>query len=1510
MQLERRVVSHGGGRWSADQETLTRSAISSWRVSRIDSTPANRLLDLKPGAPGMIEVSRPAPDEILARLTTGGCFALRSLKPRAGADTVPPPAPYLLDTPQDPDDLDAALGVLMRRSNQEFLERGLPALYLAFGTLTWADQDQVRYTSPLLLVPVSLVATEPRQAPMLEPAELDPIVNPALGLTLPRYRIALPRGDDLAAVTLGGLLDAARAAVAAQDGWLVRETVALSSFSSMNEPVYRDLLDHEDLVAAHPAVRALAVHGLTGARQADEIGGRETGASPPPAVPPLILDADSAQRACITAALAGRSFTIDGPPGTGKSQTIANMIGALLHAGKTVLFVSEKAAALDVVRDRLAGAGLGRYLLELHSHKAARKEVAASLACALDEVPTGPAAPPAPATAAPTAVPPTAAQAHAAPVDAGPFASRDQLNSYAHAVNRVRDPLGYSLHDVLAMIGSLPTVPAAPVTGLAPVHLTPEVLAEVRRAAAGLAATWRPAAQGRSFAWRGVIERAPLEDQLYQAASALEALGRVVRANQTLAGATGLTRPSDAHALARFLDHLLAWPESMPDEWLTVDSLDVVDAAVAQLTAGLTAIAARETQASQAAGVPWLAIPRRDPLPAAEAAALTALSPPCADVGALAAGQIIRVAQEFSAAADLLEKWLGTLSELARILGVQSPVTFTNANDLLTLARLAAEPVRPERAWLSVPSQRAASNAAQILYDAHRALATAEADARAYFTPDALRHDAGGLAQRFASEYRGLGRLSAGCRADKRTVEAFTREGVPEETAQAHLGLAAAWKHAAEALAAAEAHYAALLGPHYAGQATDFNRLDRALTHAATAVRCAHGQDLSRAAGYISRDAAPNPAITGIVAEARRDLSVWQAALAPAAAIGPRPELLNGSVTEAIGWLRAHLRPLHAASAFTQAMGEVVGKALTFGQARQLAALRRAAESAHAQLTARDAIFQDLCGQLYNGAKTDVTALQEALEWAQRLRTMLSGGPGPLTPVYLDAVESAVPTDRLAKAADAWQEACRTLLAAFSPHRGQELAAELDDYQSGDDLLETMFNDASGQDEWHAYQAAQASLAAHGMGAAIEFCAAERIEAGQVPQVIERALLQEWADYQLRTDPALAPLQSMAGDALVDGYRRLDRALTATAADDIIRACTARHPRGDAGESEVIRREAAKKSTHLPVRELLGQARRLTQAIKPCFLMSPPAVSQYVPAGMHFDVVIFDEASQIGPADAVNCIYRGSALILAGDSKQLTPANSARGVVGDSEERPPDSGEPADPDSVFDLAKTAGPFGNHTLHWHYRSRHESLIAYSNAAFYDGRLVPVPGGGPEAGIELFYGVGTYRREPSRGNPEEAARVAQRVIHHYDSRPALSLGVVTFSESQASAIEAALAQAREQRPDLDQYFTDDRLRGFFVKNAEWVQGDERDVLILSVGYGPDENGQVGMDFGALSRQGGWRGLNVAATRARYRTEIVSSIRGSDIPESVTGDGLLHLRRYLTYCGGSHPPATKAR
>jgi hypothetical protein len=1297
MRMERRGArGDGGGRGPADREGLIRSAISGWRVDLIDFTAGNRLLDFRPGGAGVVEVARPAAGDVLARVAAGGMFAFRSLKPCAGAAAaVPPPAPYLLDTGMDPGALDAALRALMRRSEHQYLEQGLPGLYLAFGTLRWADQDGACYASPVLLVPARLVATGPRQPPVLEQGDGDPVVNPALGLKLSRYRIMLPQVGDLAQVTLSGLLETVRAAVANQGGWVVSESVALSWFPAMKEAMYLDLVDHEDLVAAHPVVRALAVRGLAGAGPAHgEIARPEAGAHPAGEIPALILPADPSQLACITAALGGRSFVMDGPPGTGKSQTIANMIGALLHGGKTVLVVSEKAAALRVVADRLTGAGLGGYLLELHSSQAARNQVASSLAKALDTAP-----------AAPVTVP---------PMDMTSVGT-ERLSAYAEAVHRVRDPLRCSAHDVLTVIARLQDVPAAPATGRGPVHLTVEMLGEIRHTAATLAAAWRPAAQGQSFPWRGVTEPGSLDERLYQAASALEALADVARVNQPLAAAAGLARPSDAQALARLLDHLGRWPEGLPDEWLTADTLDAVDAAITQLSAALTAIAAREAKASQAAGIPWSAIPQPGALPAAGLAAFAALDPACADVSGLTAGQITELAHKLSAAAGRLEKWLAALTGLAGLLGLQAPVTFADANDLLALAGLAAEPDRPERSWLSAAGQRAATSAAQVLYDAHRALATAEAEASTYFTPDALRHDVAALGQRLAHGHRGLGKLSGDYRAARKTVRTVTSQGITEETAQEHLGLAASWKHAAEALAAAESGHATLLGRYYTGRATDFTRLARALTHAATAVRCAHGQDLYQAADYISREAAPSRDITYIAAEARRDLTAWQAALAPPPAITPPPELLNGTITGAIRWLRAHLEARRAASEYTRTVGEAVGRPLTLGQARQLVALREAAGDAHTQLAARDAIFQDLCGALYTGAATDLTALRDGLEWARQLREMITGGAGPLTQAHVHAAESAAPAERLASAADAWQEACAALLAAFSPHRRQELEAELDDYQAGRQVLETMFNDPSGPGEWHAYQAAHASLAAYGLEAAVDFCITDHVEPAQVPLVIERALLQEWADHQLRTDPALTPLRGVSRDALAREYQRLDQALTAAAAGDITRACNNRRPRGDTGESALIHREAAKNGNHMPVRDLLEQARHLTQAIKPCFLMPPLAVSQHLPPGMRFDVVIFDEASLISPADAINCIYRSSAVILAGDPSQLPPASAFGSSVLEEDRWPREPAGTPDPQSVLHLAKESGTFGNLALRWHYRSRHEALIAYSNAA---------------------------------------------------------------------------------------------------------------------------------------------------------------------------------------------------
>ena len=491
-----------------------------------------------------------------------------------------------------------------------------------------------------------------------------------------------------------------------------------------------------------------------------------------------------------------------------------------------------------------------------------------------------------------------------------------------------------------------------------------------------------------------------------------------------------------------------------------------------------------------------------------------------------------------------------------------------------------------------------------------------------------------------------------------------------------------------------------------------------------------------------------------------------------------------------------------------QAVSQGTGRPLTGGQARRLVALRDAADAARGQLAGLAGSFSDMFGEMYAGERTDVAAVRSALEWARRVRVMITGTDAPLTPAQVKAADGAIPASHLGAAANAWIRGRDTLLAAFDPGRRQDLAAELDDYDEAADLIAALREDTAGKDEWHAYTEARTALAAHGLAVAADFCVAERIPAGQLAAVIERALLTEWAEYHLGTDPDLSVVRAADRDTLVSEYRRLDRALISAATGTIIRACNARRPRSDIGESAVIHREAEKKKKHMPVRTLLERSRHVAQAIKPCFMMSPLAVSQYLPSGLHFDVVIFDEASQVSPGDAINCIYRGSALILAGDQKQLPPTSFfTAGTPSDEDEWSEDSDDTADFESILDLAKASGAYRSLTLRWHYRSLHEALIAFSNATFYQGHLVTFPSRhseGPAVGVEFFPVRGTYRRGTSRDNPVEAALVAERVIHHYDTRPGLSLGVVTFSEAQAEAIETAVSQARQDRPDLDRFF----------------------------------------------------------------------------------------------------------
>ncbi|MFB9739994.1 DUF3320 domain-containing protein [Pseudonocardia sulfidoxydans] len=1484
--MEGEYVEHGVA--NGERERLVRDTVRSWRDGLVNLSASNRLLNFRPRKTSAVTIVGPDASGILRRLAAGRHFTFTELVVDMTKDAVVGAAERSgrgleeLRTTASDGELSGALRNLLRRSHQEYLDRGLRILYLAIGTLEWVDVSGAKFSSPLLLVPVELMYTGPRMLPHLAPAEDDAVLNPALTLKLADSEVELPDVSGADEIDPSAVLDQVRRAVARQRGWRVEDRTVLSYFTFAKEAMYRDLLDNEDLIAAHPGVVALTAGGR-GEDVTDfdfaELRDQDVDERAPVDRTPLVLDADSSQRACIAAAVGGRSFVMDGPPGTGKSQTIANMIGALLEAGRTVLFVSEKAAALDVVRNRLAGAGLGPFLLELHSSKATRKEVATELGHALTHRPIAP-----PSMDA---------------VELDRLRTRlTQLNRYAAAMNEPRAPFGRSLHSVVGRISELSDVASAPATGHPVDNLTQKRFGDITQHAQDLARAWRPALEGSTFLWRRVTRRPALTSHLEAGLRALDRLDAMLQVNNAVVREFGIGRLSQAARVADLLEHYLARPAGVPESWLTVPSPAGIEAALDQLSAQLTTLRRLRDEVSGRAGVSWSSLPLGFAQGTLSPGYPENLAPRPLDVEQLTTPAIDRLVERLLADRTRLDTARSALDDLAGLLRLPTPRTLAECDDLLFVASVAEDVDRPEAAWFRNAARDTARRALDDLQARGAALDHAEAAAVRLFDESALDADAAGLMERFRTVHTGIRKFGGACRRDKATVVSFTREGVGAADARAQLGLIVDWQKAVGEFADAAGGYSRELGSYFRGRKTDAARVSRALARAAAVSDRYPGMLLDGAAAQIAHNAYTSPSLKRAFETAGAALTEWRAAFDVAVEVGPRPQLMTGTVDGAIEWIDEHLRALQSVRKELAPVDDATDRTWNVADARGLLLLQREMQHALASFESAAEDDRTAFGDLYAGDRTDLDGLHAALVWLHRLRDMTGGA---LTAAQVAALGEGGDPAAVRTASDGWRERRGSVVAAFDDSRRAELTAELDDVEGARELLTALLDDAAGQDDWFAYRTSRDALEVLGLGEAVEFCVRTQVSAEQVPAVIEKAVLREWVDHHIAEDEALSPVRGTDRDALVADFRELDRRLVETSVGRIINKCNERRPRRQVGQAAVISNEAKKKKKHMPVRTLIERTQDVVQAIKPVFMMSPLAVTQYLPASLKFDVVIFDEASQVAPMDAINCVYRGSALITAGDAKQLPPTNFFALASDDGDEWVDEADDAMDFESILDLVKGSGSFRSLTLKWHYRSRHESLIAFSNTSFYSGELVTFPGAdheGPDVGVELIPVQGVYRRGSSRDNPIEAAKVAERVIHHYDSRPGRSVGVVTFSEAQASAIEAAVEEARRDRADLDEAFAESRLDGFFVKSLESVQGDERDVMIFSIGYGPDENGKTTNTFGPLNRAGGWRRLNVAVTRARYRNEIVSSLRAGDIGNSTLNEGVRHLRRYLDF------------
>jgi len=401
-----------------------------------------------------------------------------------------------------------------------------------------------------------------------------------------------------------------------------------------------------------------------------------------------------------------------------------------------------------------------------------------------------------------------------------------------------------------------------------------------------------------------------------------------------------------------------------------------------------------------------------------------------------------------------------------------------------------------------------------------------------------------------------------------------------------------------------------------------------------------------------------------------------------------------------------------------------------------------------------------------------------------------------------------------------------------------------------------------------------------------------------------------WLDVVLPNYPSVFSFRSRNQQILIDEFNKLDEMQFEISRLRIRERLIANLPNMDVTTSSleevgILKRELSKQRKIIPLRRLFKEVPNLLATLKPCIMMSPLSVSLYLQAdGYKFDLVIFDEASQICTEDAIGAIIRGKQVIIAGDRFQLPPTSFFNATYSDNDFDIYDDDYDENFnafDSILDEASNVMP--ERTLKWHYRSRYENLIAFSNDRIYKHELTTFPSNIENminTGVEYIYVKdGVYDRGSRKNNIKEARCVADLVFEHFRQYPNRSLGVVTFSESQQQAIENVIRQKRIASTEYESFFSEENEEEFFVKNLENVQGDERDTIIFSIGYGKDANGTMYMNFGPLSKNGGYRRLNVAITRAKYNLKLVGSIQPSDINlDKTNSEGVKMLRQYIEF------------
>jgi len=1248
---------------------------------------------------------------------------------------------------------------------------------------------------------------------------------------------------------------------------------------------------------------------------------------------PLIFDADSSQHSALIDAIDGKNLVIEGPPGTGKSQTITNLVACAISSGKKVLFVAEKLAALQVVKSRLSKAGLGDFCLELHSNKTSKKDV-------LDSIQT------------------RAGKRYTKPsqLDAMLEALKEKrrtLTNYVELINtQSGNAQGLTIHQVLWR-------------------------AERYRQKAGEA--WRRA-QKITVERASELTAAEFDsfyDQLARLVQEHERIGTYGPAAPFWGFFASSLPPAAEVEIEQALTTAVPAVEALRDCYTAAASvLDAAKLALSKEEAKELAVSLLTLSSFAKESMAEEILPRlfEDPYTRGHPAE-TVLRRLVMQQGRAKEFRVEfegKVDPHLIVDGDLRKEGPRTLTTL-RNLGISKltpdelEALGARCRSLATEGRMALDEFRvlatvagqefkgsdhcvsrvglPIELSTSCPRNElhrrspelASPGSAKIILDAKQRYTTmskrqAELEERLYMDTAVAERDVEEIVQVFRegdewwrfvqSRHRSAVAFHKRLAKIKKVTKSVRREEL--EALHAHLK--------ETRLAREDLRYRKAMGGQWNAGATEFDALHAVAFWIETANTKLLDAELD--------------------ASTFSPLTVTAAQVASLSKSGDRlaraQELLNGCfkhVTEgalkdasATNTTFRHSKTWQERLQLLDTLGErliqqaqMIGRWGPSSQPSEsiILALRALNDLQQVEQDVnRDQEAKALLKNRHKGLHSDLEPLFQALTYGRAVLDLSL--PEDIYRVLLSDRGNASRRELIHKLAEiekAWQP-----VEAFCDFLGARGRFELAQWAGTEpsaptfidgflDRIQKAKGGVGGLLQWVQYIHAAEFAVERGLKEYVDLLESEGVPRQQVPEVYGYRFYGTIAEALFEKHKLLEKFSSLSHDAVRNEFRKLDHDIIELRGHDVaaMAASLARPPAGSTGPRVVDKTEKVllqylypQARPRLPIRKMMIQAGRAIQQYKPCFMMGPQAVAQYLaPGALEFDIVVMDEASQLKPEEALGAIARGKQLIVVGDPKQLPPTTffDKLGETQDDD----DSKEHAAVMQPSILEVCMGHFRPvRTLRWHYRSQHQSLIAFSNARFYRNNLIVFPSPYERSrnlGCKLRYIPGaTY---DSQMNIKEANVVVEAVLVHMRERPGDSLGVVTLNLKQRELIDELL-QKRVRDLDYVDAFSQAHEKegfGFFVKNLENVQGDERDVIFISTTFGPAPGtNSVFQRFGPISRHDGWRRLNVLFTRARKSLTVFTSMRPEDIVDGENvPKGRRELRAYLEYLRTGIVPQT---